>query len=239
MRKTNSKEARRAVEAYVMDEVRDILERFEVVKPMRPVDTAFGFLRDEMEYQRAEHDGRDIVGRGIANMYRKSGRMYTNYITATDPYWVWYLAAASGCFAVYYDEMRDLLAGWLDETPEEAARYSNDKMCELYRHLTAKAFERLHDKDVNPRKVDTAYFIQQYGYLNGGHFFDRETLKFFGQTRRSFSITENHIIKDYEGKDRDVYRVFGTGRIDGFKFSSVHWFDRKTFEEVTPADDAA
>ncbi len=238
MRKTNSKEARRAVEAYVMDEVRDVLERCDVVDAMRPVDAAFNVLRDEMEYQRDTRNGVDLVGRGIANMYKKSGRMYSNYIPAVDPYNVWYLAAAAGCFSMYYDNMRALLAEWLEETPEESARYSNEKVCELYRHLTAAAFDRLHDKEQKPRKVNTAYFIQQYEYLNGGHFFDRATLKFFGQTRRSFDITENNIITDHDGNKRNVYRVFSRGNIDGYKFSHVHYFDHETFEEVYKRDEA-
>lgn len=237
MRNTNCKETRRAVEAYVLDEVSDILERCEIVKPLRPIDEAYKVLREEMRYQVDFDDGRDIRGIGYLEQYREAGRRL-DFTPANDPYWTWYLAAACGCFAVYYDHMRDLVAEWLDETPEEAARYSNDKVTAMYRHLTAKAFERLHDKDISPRKVDTGYFIQQYEYMNGGHFFDRDTLKFFGQTRRSFTITENHIIKDYDGNDRDVYRVFGVGSIDGFKMSHVHYFDRKTFDEVWPADDA-
>ena len=237
MRSTNCKETRRAVEAYVKNEVSDILDRCDEPRAFRPIDTAFNILRDEMEYQRVTRNGRELVGRGIANMYVKSGRKAANYTPAVDPYNVWSLAAHVGCFAVYYDEMRALIAEWLDETPEKAARYSNDKVYELYVHLTAKAFERLHDKDISPRKVDTGYFIQQYEYLNGGHFFDRETLKFFGQTRRSFTITDNHIIKDIDGEKRHCYRVFGKGNIDGYRFSSVHYFDHATFKEITPAND--
>lgn len=238
MRSTNSKETRRAVEAYVMEEVRGVLDRCDVVDAMRPVDAAFQIIRNEMEYQNATRNGVDLVGRGIANMYKKSGRMYSNYIPAIDPYNVWYLAAAAGCFEVYYDSMRDLLTEWLEETPEEAARYSNDKVCELYRHLTAAAFDRLHDKDVTPRKVNTAWFIDEYERLNGGHFFDRAMLKFFGQTRKSFDITENNIITDHNGDKRNVYRVFSRGNIDGYKFAPVYYFDHKTLEEVNPLEDS-
>ena len=232
MRKTNSKETRRAVEAYVMDEVADILERCGIVDPMRPVDAAFNVLRDEMEYQHATRNGVDLVGRGIANMYKKSGRMYSNYIPALDTYNVWYLAAAAGCFSVHYDHMRALLAEWLEETPEEAARYGNDKVCELYRHLTAAAFDRLHDKECKPRKVNTSQFIELYNSRNGGHFFDRETLKYWGQTRKDFDITENVTIKDHNGAPRDVYRVEYVYRVNGRQHLSVAYFDRKTFEEV-------
>ena len=236
MRKTNSKEARRAVEAYVMDEVRGVLDRCDVHKPMRPVDAAFQIMRNEMKYQTDTRGGRSIIGEGIARKYREAGHT-VNTAVANDPYNVWTLAACAGCFECYYDDARDRVAEWLDETPEEAARYSNEKVWGLYVHMGAKAFERLHDKDINPRKVDTAYFIQQYEYLNGGHFFDRATLKFFGQTRRSFDITENNIITDHDGNKRNVYRVFSRGNIDGYKFSHVHYFDHKTFEEVYKRDE--
>lgn len=236
MRKTNSKEARRAVEAYVMENVYDVLERCDVRKPMRPVDAAFQIMRDEMKYQTDTRGGRSIIGVGIARKYREAGRMVSAAV-ASDPYNVWTLAANAGCFACYYDEARALIVKWLDETPEEAARFSNEKVWDLYIHMGAQAFERLHDKDISPRKVDTAYFIDRYELLNGGHFFDRATLKFFGQTRRSFSVTENHIIKDADGNSRDVYRVFSRGSIDGYKFSHVHYFDRKTLEEVTRYED--
>lgn len=231
MRNTNCKETRRAVEAYVMDEVRGVLDRCDVRKPMRPVDAAFHIMRDEMKYQTDTRGGRSIIGVGIARKYREAGRT-VNAAVANDPYNVWTLAACAGCFEVYYDGARDRVREWLDETPEEAAHYSNEKVFDLYIHMGAKAFERLHDKDVNPRKVDTSWFIDEYERLNGGHFFDRETLKFFGQTRKSFDITENHIIKDADGNSRKVYRVFSRGNIDGYRFSHVHYFDHETFEEV-------
>ena len=231
MRKTNSKEARRAVEAYVMEEVHGVLERCDMRKPIRPVDAAFNIMRDEMKYQTDTRGGRSIIGEGIARKYREAGRT-VNAAVASDPYNVWTLAAGAGCFACYYDEARAHVAEWLDETPEETARYSNEKVWDLYIHMGAQAFARLHDKDISPRKVDTAYFIQQYEYLNGGHFFDRATLKFFGQTRHSFDITENNVITDHDGNKRNVYRVFSRGNIDGYRFSHVHYFDHETLEEV-------
>ena len=146
MRKTNSRETRRAVEAYVLDEVAELLELAEVDGGPRPLSEAFAILRDEMEYQTTTHDGREIVGRGIATMRDKSGRK-PNYTRATTPYWVWYLAAAVGCFEVYTDRMRALVAEWMDETPDEAARFSNIEVEKHYYHMTAGAFDRLYSKE--------------------------------------------------------------------------------------------
>jgi len=231
MRKTNCKETRRAVEAYVLEEVTDILDRCELVNPLRPIDAAFNVLRDEMEYQSDTRDNVSIVGRGIANLYRKSERVH-GYVPAVDPYNVWYLAVCAGEFVCYYDDARALVAEWLDETPEEATRYSNSDAWKLYAHLSASAFERLHKKENEPHNIKVSDFITLYNKRNKGHFFDRETLKFFGQTRKSFDIEAFHLIEDHAGVVHDCYKVFSRCNMDGHKFTSVHYFDRVTLDEV-------
>ena len=237
MRKTNSKEARRAAEAYVMEEVRDVLERCDVTDTLRPVDEALKIMRNEMEYQSQDRNGIAIVGKGIANMYRKSGRVY-GYIAAVDPYNVWTLAASAGCFECYYDSARDRLAEWLDETPEESAQYSNDQVWNLYIHMSAQAFERLHHRENDPHTVRVSEFIALYDECNGGHFFDRATLKFWGQTRKSFDIEAFYMIEDHTGTVHDCYKVYSRINFEGCKETHIHYFDRETLQEVFARDDS-
>lgn len=145
MRKSNSKEARRAVEAYVLDYVSDINERMEQPDTLRPVSAAFDTLKDEMEFQ-SDYDGnRAIMGAGLAAKYHKAGRY--GFVAATTPYWTWWLACKAGEFAISYYDQREHVRQWLDQTPEEADRYSNDDAARMYCHMTAQAFERLYNKE--------------------------------------------------------------------------------------------
>lgn len=146
MRKSNSKEARRAVEAYVMDEVNDIIERTGEPEPVRPVTAAFNTLKDEMSFQSYHDHDRDIIGAGLAKKYRDAGR-WNGYIAATGPYWVWYLAVFNGEFEAYTGDVYDRLRLWLDETEEEAERYNRDQAWNLYAHMSAAAFERLYNRE--------------------------------------------------------------------------------------------
>lgn len=41
---------------------------------------------------------------------------------------------------IYYDEQRARIAEWLEETPEEAAKYSDDKVHSLYKVLIEREF---------------------------------------------------------------------------------------------------
>lgn len=147
MRKSNSKEARRAVEAYVMDEVNDIIERTGEPEPARPVTAAFNTLKDEMSFQSYHSNDRDIIGAGLAKKYRDAGR-WSGYTAATGPYWVWYLAVFNGEFEAYTGDVYDRLRSWLDETEEEAERYNSDQAWNLYANMTASAFKRLHEREL-------------------------------------------------------------------------------------------
>lgn len=150
MRKSNSKEARRAVEAYVMECVQDVNERMEQADSPSSVSAAFDTLKSEMRYQSSYNGKTAVFGAGLAEKYRSAGRF--GFISATTPYLVWSLAVDAGCFDVYYDAMRQHLARWLDETPEEADVYSNDAVKAQYCHMTAQAFERLYERETTPRR---------------------------------------------------------------------------------------
>ena len=142
MRNSNSKETRRAVEAYVLEVLENRRDNYDDPDTIHPVSWAFDILRGEMKYQSSEN----IVGEGLAKKYRAAG--HYNFITANTPYLVWYLAVDAGCFNCCYYDMGQHIAQWLDETPEEADRHSNDETMQLYRHLTAAAFERLYEREL-------------------------------------------------------------------------------------------
>lgn len=146
MRKSNSKETRRAVETYVLEELENRRDNYDDSDTMRPVSWAFGILRSEMRYQSDQTEtGYPIHGEGLAAKYRKAGRY--GFITADTPYWVMFLAVSAGCFDCDYYTQRQAVAAWMDETPEEAERYSNEDVYKRYRHMTAKAFERLYERE--------------------------------------------------------------------------------------------
>lgn len=236
MRSTNCKETRRAVEAYVMDEVAAVLDRCGAVDALRPVDEALRIMRDEVRYQTAQVGDRSIMGAGLARKYRDAGRIVQSAV-ADDPYNVWSLEAASGCFEAYNDAVRECIEEWLDETPEESARYDNERVWNLYIHLSAKAFERLHERENTPHNVKTSEFVRLYRTRNGGHFFDRATLKYWGQTMKDFSVEAFHLVTDNAGAVHDCYKVLDTIRLDGIKETHVHYFDQETLEEIYPAID--
>lgn len=239
MRKSNSKEARRAVEAYVMDEVNDIIERTGEPEPARPVTAAFNTLKEEMSFQSYHSNDRDIIGSGLAKKYREAGR-WSGYTAATGPYLVWYLAVFNGEFEAYTGSVYDRLRFWLDETEEEAERYNSDQAWKLYAHMSASAFERLHERENTPHRISTAEFIRLYQQQNGGHFFDPDTLRYWGQTRRSFTVYAFELVTDSTGTERDCYAVYHTiTSPTGERFPKVHYFERDTLAEVFTGSDNA
>lgn len=237
MRKSNSKEARRAVEKYVREYIDARLENYDQADSLRPIASAFEIMRDEMKWQSDNSTETPIVGEGLAAEYRNAGQRY-GYIAANSPYWTAYLAVCAGCFDCSYYDQRRAVASWLDETPEEADRYSNEQVYKQYRHMFSKAFDRLYEYENTPHKVSTAEFIALYQQKNGGHFFDPDTLKIFGQTRRSFSVYAFELVTDsHDQQQHDCYAVYHTIKAPtGEKFPRVAYFDRVTLEQVFPAN---
>lgn len=50
-----------------------------------------------------------------------------------------------GSFLVYYSEVRAFLMEVLEQTEDEAGKYSDDKSWELYKHKVSQACERLYN----------------------------------------------------------------------------------------------
>lgn len=240
MRRSNSKEARRAVEAYIMAELETVNERSEyegIFNPLRPVSSAFKLLKDEMSFQSyyGPASDRPVMGEGLAAKYEAAGRH--DHYTAAAPYRVMWLYAAIGELEAYTGPIYQRLAEWLDETTEEAARYTDTQAERQFYHMTAQAFERLYNRENTPHRILTAEFIRLYQEHNGGHYFDRDTLKHFGETRRSFTVEGFHLITDYHDKQRDCYAVFHTITAPtGERFPKVDYFDRETIARVFPKE---
>ena len=50
----------------------------------------------------------------------------------------------SGCFLIYYSEVRAFLKEVLEQTEDKANKYSDAKSWELYKHKVAQACEKLY-----------------------------------------------------------------------------------------------
>lgn len=79
----------------------------------------------------------------------------------------------------------------------------------------------------------TIYELKRnYEEKQKGHFFDKETLKFFGQTLSKMRVTKDITVTDYRGNKHNCYCVSATGRIEGKITNNLYYFDSETFEIV-------
>lgn len=236
MRRSNSKETRRAVEAYVLEELENRRDNYDDPDTMRPVSWAFGILRSEMSYQSDQTEtGYPIHGEGLAAKYHKAGRY--GFIEANTPYWVMFLAVSAGCFDCDYYAQRQAVAAWMDETPEEAERYSNEDVYKRYRHMTAQAFERLYDRENTPHRIPTSEFkriLQEHG---PSYFFDRDSMRYHRQTMRDITVTGFYMVEAYDGT-HDCYRVESMQATDpeSPRRLVTYHFDRETLKLVFPKE---
>lgn len=148
MRNSNSKETRRAVEAYVLEAIAAINERGDQGEPARPVTAAFETISEEMDFQSyyGPASDRPVMGAGLAKKYEDAGH-YDHY-AANSPRGVMWLYAASGELEPYTSGVYKRLREWLDETHEESNRHTDTEAERLFYHLTATAFERLYDREL-------------------------------------------------------------------------------------------
>lgn len=238
MRKSNSKETRRAVEAYVLEELDNRRDNYDDPDTMRPVSWAFGILRSEMRYQSDQTEtGYPIYGVGLAAKRHKAGRY--GFITADTPYWVAYLAVSAGCFDCDYYYQRAAVAQWMDETPEEAARYSNDEVFTKYRHMFSQAFERLYDRETTPHRIPTSEFRRIFEDARPNDcFFTRKSMRYHRQTMRDITVSGYHMHADPLGTVHDCYKVESRQSSDpeSPRHLIVYYFDRATLELVNIED---
>lgn len=70
-----------------------------------------------------------------------------------------------------------------------------------------------------------------------GHFFDPETLKFFGETFSSMRVLKKkEIVTDYSGEKHTCYVLSSLQKPPyGGKRRVYHYFDENTFDDICPA----
>lgn len=62
------------------------------------------------------------------------------------------------------------------------------------------------------------------------HFFDRDTMKFFGDTMKNYSVRPARI-KRYDGTETNVWELYRKRPVKHGLRSSAY-FDKETFEEI-------
>jgi len=68
-----------------------------------------------------------------------------------------------------------------------------------------------------------------------GHFFDKETLRFFGENLSGMKITGRGYVTDYLANAHECYELTGYSPLLGRK--TVHYFDTTTFQLVYSVDE--
>lgn len=232
MRKSNSKETRRAVEAYVLETIEDHTDRDEP-ETARPVSRFYDILKGEMSFQSYRNGDREILGAGLAEKYHSAGRY--GFVAATRPYWVWYLAVFQGEFIGYTGDAYDNIKSWLDETEEEAERYNADQAWHMYAHLTASAFERLYDRENTPHRIPASEFKRIMKERRPEDcFFSRESMRYHRQTMHDIDVSAFHLITDHSGNVRDCYKVesMQSDYPEGPRHLAIYYYDRDTLQPV-------
>lgn len=72
-----------------------------------------------------------------------------------------------------------------------------------------------------------------------GHFFDRETLRWFGERFSEMRVLKaKALIKDYYGEEHLCYILSSVQRPPwGKPFRKYHYFDVETFDDIIPRED--
>ena len=238
MRNSNSRETRRAVEAYILAEIEDINERSEY-EGTRPITAAFETMREEMDYQSyiGPASDRPVYGAGLAKKYAAAGR-HDHYAAAT-PYRVMWLYAAIGNLEAYTGPIYENLREWLDETPEESDRYTDTEAERLFYHLTASAFERLYTRETEPHRIPTSEFKRILQEDSQEHyFFDRATMRYHRQTMRDITVTGFYLVTDETDRVHDCYKVesMQASSPEDPRHLVTYYFDRETLKSVFPKE---
>jgi len=67
-----------------------------------------------------------------------------------------------------------------------------------------------------------------------GHFFDKETMRFFGENLSGMKVTGKGYVSDIRGCAHECYELATYSRVFGH---SVHYFDTTTFQLVYSVDE--
>ena len=81
---------------------------------------------------------------------------------------------------------------------------------------------------------DFYYFYHDYQWLQGDHYFDEDTLNFFGEQMSDFKILENKIVvKDFNDKKHTCFVLSKVSQdFTGRYFRNYDYFDVNTLERI-------
>jgi hypothetical protein len=82
------------------------------------------------------------------------------------------------------------------------------------------------------RDVKRGY--EKYHRMNGtqGHFFDRDTMRFFGDTMSNFGVRDGCVINTYSGEQVEVWDLYRRRPVNGGIHGHCAYFRKDTFQEV-------
>lgn len=84
----------------------------------------------------------------------------------------------------------------------------------------------------DPKKMDQYDLIRLYKQENGGHYFDEDTLRFFGETTSEMELTPKFVTVIQDGEEHEAYELRLTRRRYAFEeceaFHVFSYFDSKT-----------
>ena len=126
MLKSNTKKAVAAIRQHIIDSVIDSMEEAGVVGICEPS------FQDVQDYIWDDFCSRA----NYENNLKRLPRLYDR--------WLDYMQGLPFAFDVYYDEMRESLASWLEETEEEKNRYNNDKVQDMYYRLIYRELAKVN-----------------------------------------------------------------------------------------------
>ena len=85
-------------------------------------------------------------------------------------------------------------------------------------------------------QIKTASDLRQFVEQTETHFFDRATMRFFGDTMRNYGLRQPQPVTLYDGSTVLAYELFRRRPVKhGLKASA--WFNSTTFERVFPANE--
>ena len=129
MKKTNNKETRQQVKQYIID----------------CLNANYGYKTLENNLQEAVNNWERYT-----KYHTRDGKTRYQNITLVE-----FLTNYDCTFDIFFDDQRQLVETWLDETKEESAKYNNEKMTILFKRLIAQELSKLISKEGKKETLET------------------------------------------------------------------------------------
>ena len=129
MKKTNNKETRQQVKQYIID----------------CLNANYGYKTLENNLQEAVNNWERYT-----KYHTRDGKIRYQNITLVE-----FLTNYDCTFDIFFDDQRQLVETWLDETKEESAKYNNEKMTILFKRLIAQELSKLISKEGKKETLET------------------------------------------------------------------------------------